>query len=68
MEGIPTLTERFSAMSENLKTVEVKCEVVDDKVQDVLKFLSNKLGIRKLLRHHSLTSYCLICFYMCENR
>jgi hypothetical protein len=57
MEGIPAPTERSAAMSENLKMVEVKCEVVDGKVQDVLKFLSNKLGIRKLLHHHSLTSY-----------
>ncbi|KAK3119868.1 hypothetical protein QOZ80_9AG0676790 [Eleusine coracana subsp. coracana] len=44
MRGIFDPTERSAAISEYLKIVEVKCEVVDDRVLDVLKFLS-KLGI-----------------------
>ncbi|KAK3118513.1 hypothetical protein QOZ80_9BG0700610 [Eleusine coracana subsp. coracana] len=44
MRGILDPTERSAAISEHLKIVEVKCEVVDGRVLDVLKFLS-KLGI-----------------------
>ncbi|TVU16839.1 hypothetical protein EJB05_36994, partial [Eragrostis curvula] len=44
MKGIPDPTGRSAAMSEHLEIVEVNCEVVDDNVLDVLKFLS-KLGI-----------------------
>ena len=47
MKGSPDPKERSNAISEHLKVVEVKCEVVDDKVLNVLKFL-NKLGICKL--------------------
>ena len=47
MKGSPDPTERSNVISEHLKTVEVKCEVVDDEVLNVLKFL-NKLGICKL--------------------
>jgi len=47
MKGSPDPTERSNVISELLKTVEVKCEVVDYKVLNVLKFL-NKLGICKL--------------------
>jgi hypothetical protein len=48
MNGVvPDPRERSAAMSEHLKIVEIKCEVVDDKVLDVLKFLG-KLGICKL--------------------
>ncbi|CAO2148199.1 unnamed protein product [Urochloa humidicola] len=45
MKGSPDPTERSNAISEHLKLVEVKCEVVDDGVLTVLEFL-NKLGIR----------------------
>ncbi|XP_025828384.1 uncharacterized protein LOC112903356 [Panicum hallii] len=55
MKGSPDPTERSNVISEHLKVVEVKCEVVDDRVLDVLKFL-NKLGIccnsQKLLKLH----------------
>ncbi|TVU26104.1 hypothetical protein EJB05_28636, partial [Eragrostis curvula] len=44
MKGVPDPTGKSAAMSEQLKIVEVKCEVVDDRVLDVLKFL-DKLGI-----------------------
>lgn len=47
MKGSPDPTERSNTISEHLKVVEVKCEVVDDRVLNVLKFL-NKLGICKL--------------------
>jgi hypothetical protein len=47
MKGFPDPTERSAAMSEHLKIVEIKCEAVDFRVLDVLKFLS-KLSIRKL--------------------
>ncbi|KAG2556506.1 hypothetical protein PVAP13_8NG081000 [Panicum virgatum] len=47
MKGSPDPTERSNVISEHLKTVEIKCEVVDAKVLNVLKFL-NKLGICKL--------------------
>ncbi|CAO2152169.1 unnamed protein product [Urochloa humidicola] len=44
MKGSPDPTERSVEISEHLKVVEVKCEVVDDRVLNVLEFL-NKLGI-----------------------
>ncbi|TVU16838.1 hypothetical protein EJB05_36993 [Eragrostis curvula] len=50
MEGIPDPTGRSAAMSEHLKIVEVKCEVVDVRVLDVLKFLS-KIGIFHISQH-----------------
>ena len=47
MKGSPDTMERSNVISEHLKIVEVKCEVVDEKVLNVLEFLS-KLGICKL--------------------
>ena len=47
MRGSPDTTERSNAISEHLKIVEVKCEVVDEKVLNVLEFLS-KHSICKL--------------------
>ncbi|CAL4981844.1 unnamed protein product [Urochloa decumbens] len=47
MKGSPDQIERSNAISQHLKVVEVKCEVVDDLVLDVLEFL-NILGIYKL--------------------
>ncbi|XP_066338126.1 uncharacterized protein [Miscanthus floridulus] len=44
MIGSPDTMERTNAISEHLKIVEVKCEVVDEKMLNVLKFLS-KLSI-----------------------
>ncbi|KAL6846749.1 hypothetical protein ACP4OV_024197 [Aristida adscensionis] len=39
MEGSVSLTERSTEISEHLKTVEVKCEAVDERIIKVLKFL-----------------------------
>jgi hypothetical protein len=39
--------DRSTAISEQLKIVEIKCEVVDDRVLKVLQFLCT-FGIRKL--------------------
>ena len=47
MIGSPDTMEKSNVISEHLKIVEVKCEVVDEKVLNVLKFLS-KLSICKL--------------------
>ncbi|XP_066337053.1 uncharacterized protein [Miscanthus floridulus] len=44
MKGSPDTMEKSNVISEHLKIVEVKCEVVDEKVLNVLKFLS-KLSI-----------------------
>jgi len=44
MKGSPDPKERSNAISEHLKVVEVKCEVVDDRVINILKFL-NKLAM-----------------------
>ncbi|CAO2152608.1 unnamed protein product [Urochloa humidicola] len=44
IKGSPDPTERSNAIPENLKVVEVKCEMVDDRVLNVLEFLKN-LGI-----------------------
>ncbi|KAG2560904.1 hypothetical protein PVAP13_8KG096500 [Panicum virgatum] len=52
MKGSPDPKERSNAISEHLKVVEVKCEVVDDRVINILKFL-NKLAICKLQCHCS---------------
>ncbi|XP_066335488.1 uncharacterized protein [Miscanthus floridulus] len=40
MRGSPDTTERSNAISEHFKKVDVKCEVVDEKVLNVLEFLS----------------------------
>ncbi|CAM0146252.1 unnamed protein product [Urochloa decumbens] len=44
MKGSPDPTQRSSAIPEHLNLVEVKCDVVDDRVLILLEFL-NKLGI-----------------------
>jgi len=44
MKGIPDPEELSSAISEFLQIIEVKCEMVDKVVLNILKFLS-KLGI-----------------------
>lgn len=48
MKGSPDPAEVSAAISECLQIVKVKCEVFDEKVLNVLKFL-RKLGIRKSL-------------------
>ncbi|RCV15475.1 hypothetical protein SETIT_3G059100v2 [Setaria italica] len=47
IKGSPDPAKRSTAISEHLKIVEIKCEVLDQKIQNVLEFLS-KLNIRKL--------------------
>lgn len=47
MIGSPDTTERSNVISKHFKIVEVKCEVVDEKVLNVFKFLS-ELSICKL--------------------
>ncbi|CAL4895732.1 unnamed protein product [Urochloa decumbens] len=44
IKGSPDPAKRSTAISEHLKIVEVKCEVLDEKIQNVLEFLS-KLNI-----------------------
>jgi hypothetical protein len=50
--------DRASATSEHLKIVEVKCNVVDEKIREVLKFLM-AFNIRKLTNNTSLTLHIL---------
>jgi hypothetical protein len=40
--------EMSAAISQHLKVLEVKCEVYDDRVHNVLTFLSKQLNICKL--------------------
>ncbi|CAN6340594.1 unnamed protein product [Urochloa humidicola] len=47
IKGSPDPTKRSTAISEHLKIVEIKCEVLDEEIQNVLEFLS-KLNISKL--------------------
>lgn len=47
MKGSYTPIHKTDAISEHLKIVEVKCDVVDEKVSRVLKLLST-FNIRKL--------------------
>ncbi|XP_062197349.1 MEIOTIC F-BOX protein MOF-like [Phragmites australis] len=56
IKGIPDPIERSAAISEHLRIVEVKCEVVDETVLNVLKFL-NKFNINKLRLHYSHSLY-----------
>ena len=50
--------ERPSAISEHLNMVEVKCNVIDDKILKVLKFLT-AFNIRKLTNNTFLALYIL---------
>jgi hypothetical protein len=47
MKGCYSSTEKSSAISEHLNTVEIKCNVVDEKILEVMKFLK-AFNIRKL--------------------
>ncbi|TVU16841.1 hypothetical protein EJB05_36997, partial [Eragrostis curvula] len=42
IKGSPDPTKRSTAISEHLKTVELKCEVLDDRVQNALNFIPKK--------------------------
>jgi hypothetical protein len=57
MKGSYNQTERSSAIPEHLKSVVVKCGVIDERVTKVLKFLST-FNIRKI------TSNTVHCFYI----
>jgi hypothetical protein len=50
MKGNYTPVKGTTAISEHLKIVEVKCDVVDEKVCKILKLLST-FNIRKLTSH-----------------
>nr|XP_034585436.1 uncharacterized protein LOC117848214 [Setaria viridis] len=50
IKGSPDPAKRSTAISEHLKIVEIKCEVLDQKIQNVLEFLS-KLNIHSYSLH-----------------
>jgi hypothetical protein len=56
--------ERPSAISEHLNMVEVKCNVIDDKILKVLKFLTT-FNIRKLTNNTFLALYILKLAFIC---
>ena len=61
MKGIPDPEELSSAISEFLQIIEVKCEMFDKVVLNILKFLS-KLGISKpLLTHFIFLQFSFTC-------
>lgn len=63
MKGIPDRKKRSLIMSKDLKLVEVKCELVDEKVLNVLKFL-NKFIVCKC-EVTNISTY--ICFQYFTN-
>jgi hypothetical protein len=58
MKGSYSSMERPSAISEHLNIVEVKCNVIDEKILKVLKFLTT-FNIRKLTNNTFLALYIL---------
>jgi len=61
MNGSFSSMERSVGISEHLKTVEVKCEVIDERVLKVLQFLCT-FSIRKLTYISSRASIYLTLF------
>ena len=61
MNGSFSSMERSVGISEHLKIVEVKCEVIDERVLKVLQFLCT-FSIRKLTYISSRASIFLILF------
>ncbi|XP_040249280.2 MEIOTIC F-BOX protein MOF-like [Aegilops tauschii subsp. strangulata] len=66
MKGSYSRMEGPSAISEHLNIVEVKCNVVDEKILKVLKFLS-AFNIRKLTNDSLHDLYVLKLAFICGN-
>jgi hypothetical protein len=64
MKGSYSSMERPSAISEHLNIVEVKCNVIDEKILKVLKFLT-AFNIRKLTNNTFLVLYILKLPFKC---
>ena len=64
MKGSYSSTERSSAISEHLNIVEVKCNVVDEKILKVLRFMS-AFNIRKLTSDTFQSIYILKLAFIC---
>ena len=64
LKGSCNAVERSSAISVHLDIVEVKCNVVDEKILKVLKFLCS-FNIRKITNASSLALYILKLAFLC---